>query len=46
MPKVYIRKRFLEDYFNYYCQQITAAVAKESLIPYEFAQRTLETENL
>ena len=37
--EIYIGKRFLEHCFYCYSQQITSAVAKEFLIPYNLIER-------
>ena len=41
--EIYIGRRFLEDWFHCYSQQIISAVAKEYLISYNFTQRLSET---
>ena len=46
MSEICIGGRFLEDCFYCYSQQIISAVAKESLIPYNLTQITLETQKL
>ena len=44
--EIQIGRRFLKNRFYCYCQQIIFAVAKESLIPYNFTQKAPETQNL
>ena len=43
LPEIYVGRRFLKDCC--YSQQIIFAVAKESLIPYNFTQRAPEIKN-
>ena len=46
VSEIYIRGRFLEDYFYCYPQQIVSAVGKECLIPCNLIQRGPETWKL
>ena len=43
VPQIFIGGRFLRDCFHCYSQQIMSAVAKKSLIPYNFTKTAPET---
>ena len=45
MLQICIRRRFLEDCFYGYSQQIVSAVANESLIPYRLIKRSKQIKN-
>ena len=45
MSEICIGRRFIEDSFYYYSQEIISALGKESLIPYKLIQRAPETQN-